>query len=91
VLKAFSLADLNERVERLNQEPAKFSMDQLFNHMTLLTSHTETVRQTVTTLYQVAITRDFITAHNQMIETQIATDLLQSWRNLADTVRSEEN
>jgi hypothetical protein len=38
VLKEFSLSDLNEGIEGFNQEQAKISLDQLFNHMTQLTS-----------------------------------------------------
>ncbi len=91
VLQDFSYADLNERIAGFNQKLAKFSMDQLFNHMTQLTSLTETARKTVTTLSQVSTTRDFITAQNQMIETRVATDLLVSdWTALVSTVRSEE-
>ncbi len=44
-------------------------MDKLFNHMTDLTSLTETGRKSVTSLYQTGATRDFINAHNDMIAT----------------------
>ncbi len=75
--------DLNGGVERFNQELAQFSMDQLFNHMTNMTSLTETARKAVTTLYQTATTRDFISAHDDMIVTQTGTELaIKEFRNL---------
>ena len=81
-------SDLSERIARFNQKLETFSIDQLFDHMTQLTSLAETARKTVTTLAQVSTTRDFITARNQMIETRLANETTVSTvTGMVDTLK----
>ncbi len=68
------MTSLNERVEGVQGDMARFFQEQMSPHFTELTSLKETARKTVTTLSQVSTTRDFITAKNQMIETRFTNE-----------------